>query len=130
MGAYSSGMFKDGQLLDAYYVHASPYGSSYGDLRVSIPAAMPSIPVSDCRTTPQMIDSSVIVNTSECKPNVNKRITTQNWFTAKRPNFPYAHSLISYGSLLKVRALVGENGGIDFKLVSEEADPSWDPIID
>lgn len=130
MGAYSDGMFKDGQLVDAYYVHASPYGSSYGNLRVYIPGPMSEIGMGTCRYTPQAIDSSTLLNTSECKPNVSKRIDTQNWFTAKAPNFPYAHSLISYGARLKVRVSINDSAGIDFKLVSEEADPSWDPPID
>ena len=128
MGAYSTGMFHDGQIVDAYYVHASPYGTSYGSLSVYIPSAMPDIGMGSVQNVPQVIDSSTVINTSECKPNITTRVGTKNWFLAQAPNFPYAHSLISYGAKLRVRAIVPESGGIDFKLVSEEADPSWDPV--
>lgn len=127
MGAYSGGMFKDGQIVDAIYVHAIPYGTSSGSLAVYIGDAMTEFSKPGVlNPKPVGIDSSTLANTSECKPNINKKIVSRNWFIAQPPNFPYKHSMISYGALLKVRAIVNDDG-IDFKLVSEEADPSFDP---
>ena len=128
MGAYSSGMFTDGQLVDVVYVQATPYGSSSGNLAVSIKSAMPKISLpSSLKTKPQIIDSSCFANTNECKPSIAKKVETREWFWALAPNFPYAHSLISYGAALKARAIVNSEG-LNFKLVSEELDPSWDPV--
>lgn len=128
MGAYSSGMFTDGQLLDAVYVQAIPYGTSSGSLKVYIPSALPNLSQpSNLNSKPSYIDSACFTNTSECKPSVAKKVETREWLYALAPNFPYQHSLISYGAKLKVRAIV-ENEDVKFKLVSEELDPSWDPV--
>lgn len=127
MGAYSNGMFTDGQLVDAVYVQNRPYGTSSGSLKVYIPLALPQLPQpSNLNTKPYTIDSSSFANTSECKPAVAKKVETREWILAQAPNFPYKCSLISYGAALKVRAIVNEED-VSFKLVSEELDPSWDP---
>jgi len=130
MGAYSGGMFRDGQVIDAIYVQSRPYGTSSGSLAVYIPMLETQLTQpSNLQSKPMYIDSSCFSNTSECKPAVAKRVETREWVIAKAPNFPYKCSLISYGAKLKVKAIVNKSG-LDFKLVSEELDPSWDPIIE
>ena len=125
MGAYSAGMFSDNEIIDAIYVQQNPFGPSGGSLLVNIPSLMPDAPLpgSAPKVLPEPLDSSCFGNAKECKPTVSKKISSPDYFVAQAPNFPYKFGNISFGAKLKVQVRIRDT--IEFKLVSEELDPSW-----
>ena len=117
-------MFKQNQLLTAKYVHASPYGSSSGSLKVYIPELMPSISMGKPKTTPVSLNKTCYANANDCKPSVSSKINTQNYVTALAPYEynTYKDPCYYYGSTVMVSAR--DEDCQSCILVPEEADNS------
>ena len=95
-------MFSLSKSLDAKYVHAKPYGSSSGSLKVYIPAIMPQITMGSPKITPVSLNQSCFINSDDCKPSISSMLNTQNYVTAKKPSIPYERPCYYYGKGLKV----------------------------
>ena len=125
MGAYSTGLYTDGEIVPVNYVQKSPFGPSGGDLKVYVPSMMPQIPMSEAASFPEILDASCYCNANECKPSVSRRVSSKNYIVARAPNWPYSGGRINYGAGLICWARLTNEDNLYFKLVKEEADPSW-----
>ena len=115
-------MFSLTSYVSAEYVHAKPYGSSNGSLKVYIPLIMPQIAMGTPKITPVSLNTSCFSNASDCKPAVASMINTQNYITAKAPYNPYRKPCYYYGKGLKV--IPKTNDFLICQLGSEEEDNS------
>ena len=118
-------MFAVNQVLDATYVHAKPYGSSNGNLRIYIPKLMPHISMGNPKTTPVALNKSCYINANDCKPSIAAKIDTQNYVTAKASYNKYKDSYYRYGSSIKVVAK--DDDCLVCKLSPEDEDNSFNP---
>ena len=110
--------------VSANYVHAKPYGTSSGSLRVYIPAIMNSslIPMGSPKTTPVSLDKSCYSNAGDCKPSVASMLNTQNFVTAAKPYSSYKDPCYYYGDTISVIPTAGDF--LSCRLVPEETDNS------
>ena len=95
-------MFGTNQVVQAKYVHAKPYGTSKGSLKVYIPSLMPNITMGLPKSTPVALNKSCYCNASECKPSVSSQLNTQNYVTADKPYSPFNEDCYYYGSGIAV----------------------------
>ena len=115
-------MYKVNECLSAIYVDASPYGRSFGNLRVYIPSLMPNISMGRPKTTPVSLNRSCFCNANECKPSVSTTINTQNFVTAIAAYGGYSLPCYPYGSGIKVIAKTEDC--LSCKLAPDEQDNS------
>ena len=115
-------MYSLSEYIQANYVHAKPYGSSAGSLKIYIPSLMPLINMGTPKITPIGLNKSCYCNAADCKPSVASKINTQNYATAKAPYHPYDFSCYWFGSGLKIMAQTEDC--LSCRLYPEEEDNS------
>lgn len=94
-----------GTYVNATYVHAKPYGTSGGSLRVHCASLMPKIGMGNPRITPTGLNKGIFRNAKDCAISVPSKISTQNYLTAKAPTGSFKLPLYDFGSTIQLEAL-------------------------
>ena len=115
-------MYNLNEPIDAFYVHANPYGSSAGDLKVYIPSLMPEIIMGYPLKTPVSLNKSCYANANDCMPTIAANLDTQNYVTAKAAYNSYTYPCYRFGRFLKVIPKTPDC--LTCKLFPEEGDNS------